>query len=100
MTTGNTLFVSMPLLEFKELISELVKNELKDFKEQISLPKEDVFMSIEEASQFLRASKVTIHKWKKNKKITSYRIGRKIFFKKQELINSMGSLTIKKRSQD
>ena len=46
-------------------------------------------LSIEEACKLLLVSKVTIHKWKKRKLIRSYRIGRRIYFKKGEIIQAL-----------
>lgn len=87
-----TMFTVMPINELTELIKRSVKdcfeNELKEFIKS-SVKKEEQLLQIEEACQLLKVSKVTIHKWKKHKKIISYRIGRKIYFKKDELMNSI-----------
>jgi len=87
-----TMFTVMPLSELSELIKRSVKesfnNELKEFL-KTSTKEEEHLLKIEEACELLKVSKVTIHKWKKQNKIRSYRIGRKIYFKKSELLNSL-----------
>ena len=87
-----TMFTVMPLSELSELIKRSVKdcfnNELKEFLKS-STKEEEHLLKIEEACELLKVSKVTIHKWKKQNRIQSYRIGRKIYFKKHELIKSM-----------
>ena len=97
MSVNSTLFVAMPFDEFTELIQKTIKNELKNssiIPQQV--PKDDL-MSIEEAGALLHVSKVTIHKWKKKKLIQAYRIGRKIYFKRQELIDAINTkLCLKK----
>jgi len=88
MATNNSLFVSMPLEEFQQLLKDLIKDELKDFNKDVKIQDDDL-MSIEEVKTFLHVSKPTIHAWKKKKLIRSYRIGRRIFFKKHELLDCM-----------
>jgi len=87
-----TMFTVMPISELCELIKKSVAdsfdNELKSFLKN-SMKEDEQLLKIEEACQLLKVSKVTIHKWKKQNKIRSYRIGRKIYFKKSELLNSL-----------
>ena len=87
-----TMFTVMPISELLELIKKSVAesfdNELKTFLKN-SIKEEEQLLKIEEACVLLKVSKVTIHKWKKQNKIRSYRIGRKIYFKKSELMNSI-----------
>ena len=94
-----TMFTVMPLSELSELIKRSVResfnNELKEFI-KASITEEEPLLQMDEACQLLKVSKVTIHKYKKQNKIRCYRIGRKIYFKKSELINSLNSLTPKK----
>ena len=91
---NETSFTLMPISELCELIkksvAEAFDNELKIFLKD-SIKEEDQLLKIEEACELLKVSKVTIHKWKKQNKIQSYRIGRKIYFKRGEIINSMTS---------
>ena len=83
MSENSTMFLAMPMTELLELIEGLEKYNRKDTIQT------DELLNVEEACKFLRVSKVTIHKWKKRKLIVSYRIGRRIYFKKHELINSL-----------
>lgn len=95
MSADATLFVAMPFSEFQEIIKKMINDALEQFVKKPLPPQTDKLLSIEEACALLHVSKVTIHKWKKRKLIQSYRIGRKIYFKKQELMNSLNSLTQK-----
>ena len=98
-----TMFTVMPISELCELIKKSVaesfSNELKLFLKD-STKEQEPLLKIEEACQLLKVSKVTIHKWKKQNKIQSYRIGRKIYFKKSELLNSLNSFNFKKLNYD
>ncbi len=89
MAVNATLFVAMPFDEFTELIQKTIKNELKNFSIVPQPVQTEELLSIEEAGRLLHVSKVTIHKWKKQKLIKAYRIGRKIYFKRQELIEAV-----------
>jgi excisionase family DNA binding protein len=97
MATNATLFVAMPFDEFKELIQATIKNELKNFSIVPQNIEPDNLLNINEAGALLHVSKVTIHKWKRNKLIQAYRIGRKIYFKKEELINAIKSTALGKK---
>ena len=96
MASDATLFVAMPFSEFKELIEKMIDNGLEKYINKPAPAQKEELLSIEEACALLRVSKVTIHKWKKRRLILSYRIGRKIYFKKQELLNSLNSITVKR----
>ncbi|MGG9964484.1 helix-turn-helix domain-containing protein [Ferruginibacter sp. SUN106] len=94
MAANATLFVAMPFDEFQELIQNTIKNELKKFSIVPQPTPQDDLMSIEDAGALLHVSKVTIHKWKKKKLIQAYRIGRKIYFKRRELIEAINSTVL------
>lgn len=99
MSASATLFVAMPFDEFQELIQSTIKNELRNFSIIPQQVQKDELLSIEEAGALLHVSKVTIHKWKRNKLIQAYRIGRKIYFKRQELIDAIKAGISLKRKQ-
>ena len=50
---------------------------------------DEELIKIEEASKLLNVSKATIHAWKKAGLIPFHRISNKIYFKKNEIINSL-----------
>jgi excisionase family DNA binding protein len=91
-----TLFVAMPFAELLELIEKSVHNAVDKIAARPVQVPEDELMNVEETCAFLRISKVTLHKWKKRKLIQSYRIGRKIFFKKKEVFSSFESMLDKR----
>jgi len=88
MSENSTMFVAMPMTELLELIEEKIFKGLEKYNRKDTI-QTDELLNVEETCKFLRVSKVTIHKWKKRKLIVSYRIGRRIYFKKHELINSL-----------
>ena len=91
---GSPLF-SLTVAEFMALTRKLVNDALKD-NEKESLQgndslNEDQHFNIQELAEFLKCSKVSVHKYKK-KGLPFYRIGRKVLFKKTEVLNFMKSL--------
>ncbi len=80
----------------KKLIEDVINgNNLgNDPSKKEAAPNEEVF-SILELSKFLRCSKVSIHNYKK-KGMPFYKIGRKLLFKKAEILNFMKTLKHKR----
>lgn len=46
------------------------------------------FIKIDEVCKLLQVSKPTIHLWKKQGKLPFHKIGKKLFFKKSEVLSS------------
>jgi excisionase family DNA binding protein len=94
------LVVTMQMDEFEQFIRNIFQNEFSKMKNDSQPESSAELMTIEETQAYLNVSKVTIHKWKKKKMIQSYRIGRKIYFKKHELLESLKSITIKAKKDE
>lgn len=73
--------------DFKEVLSGCIREELSNFTNKPIPPLED-FITENEAVKLLQVSKVTLSKWRKDKKIPFYRLGTRIRYKRQELIDS------------
>ena len=69
------------LNEWEASKSSIQKKEVKE--------SDDVYLSQREAARFLRVSLPTIIAWKKARKIPFYQHGRKILFKKSEVLDAM-----------
>lgn len=98
---GTPLF-SLTIGEFIVLTTNLVQEALKskdqEKKQEIENIISEEHFNIQELAQFLKCSKVSVHKYKK-KGLPFYRIGRKVLFKKTEVLNFMQSLKNRKRIQ-
>ena len=80
--------------EFKTVLRDCIKLELSATAPPQSIEKSDDLITENEARDFLRVSKVTLKKWRDEKKIPFYRIGSRIRYKRSELLTSLE--TIKK----
>lgn len=100
MTNNKPLF-TLSITEFASLVKELINQAVKERLEQISKPIDEMeeHFSIGQLATFLGCSKVSIHAYKK-KGMPYYKIGRKILFKKTEVLQFMKNLTRIKRKNE
>jgi excisionase family DNA binding protein len=67
-------------------IEEIIDTRFDERVAQLLKPPTKIqYLSRKEVSEFLKVSLVTIHKWTKQGLIHSYRIGRKVVYKKDEI---------------
>jgi excisionase family DNA binding protein len=68
----------------------ILENDM-DYKksEKEKIKPNDELLTMIETLNLLKVSKVTIHNWKKKGIIKSHKIGRKLFFKKEELLDAI-----------
>lgn len=72
------------------MIRECIKDALT-LRTQVKNPDpvpEDL-ITIEDIQNIFRVSKVTVHKWKKRGLLPYYKMNRKVYFKKSEVIDAM-----------
>jgi hypothetical protein len=86
----SAIFTSLNVEElteiFKKCITEAFSLNTKEISQES--PKDDL-LNIEDIQKIFNVSKVTVHKWKKKGLIPFYKMNRKVYFKKSEVINSM-----------
>jgi len=81
------MFTAIPLSELLHHIEIMLDKKLQHAIKAKPVVESETLMTVEEVGKFLKVSKVTIHKWKKQKRIKSYRIGRRIYFKKSDILD-------------
>lgn len=74
--------------EFFDVLNEWEASKRSIQKKEVKEP-DEVYFSQREAARFLRVSLPTIIAWKKARKIPFYQHGRKILFKKSEVLEAM-----------
>lgn len=82
------ILFSIPIDEFKTVISETVKIEFEKQTHQIPVP-ETEFLSRKETIALLGISLPTLNDWSKRGIIPSYRIASRIRYKRAEVVASM-----------
>jgi excisionase family DNA binding protein len=74
--------IDLTVTEFREILKESIQVLQPD---ESNKPTE--LLTLAEAAAFLRVSKVTIHKWLKEGKISTIRMGTRLRFKKDQLLS-------------
>jgi len=85
-----TIFTSLNVEELTEILKKCIYEAFSSKNKEI--PKEissDDLLNIEDIQKIFNVSKVTVHKWKKKGLIPFYKMNRKVYFKKSEVIDSM-----------
>ena len=81
MSTEKQIFTNITEDRFRELIREVVREEISGLN---STDSEDLIKA-KEVCNYLKISKVTLYKWLNQGKITGYYLGTRLFFKKSEI---------------
>lgn len=81
------IFISFPIDELKEIIGEVVKEQLKVLQQNLISDQkiQKTFITIEETCQLLKINKVTLWCYSKDGKLKQYRIGRRVFYLSEEI---------------
>lgn len=75
--------------ELEKLINESMLRALNEYQKPKE-PLEDDLIKIKELSKILGISEVTLHKYKKDGKIPYNKVGRNLYFKKKDVLKSLG----------
>jgi len=83
------IIMSLNSDELKSLIVDAVKYAHQEINNGVISEDTEDYLDQREAAKFLRVSLPTIINWKKTNKIPYYQEGRKVLFKKSELLKVM-----------
>ena len=78
-------FIQTTPQQLKDLISEDVKRQLDDLKKHFQPKDPTEYLSRREVSKMLQVDLSTIHNWTKAKKLQSYGIGARVYYKRKEV---------------
>ena len=81
----NLLLSTMPLKALQDAIATTVRKEIKEATQHLKPAEKIEFLSRKEAAKLLGISVVTLDNWALNGKITGYRIGKFVRYKRHEL---------------
>ena len=82
--------ISLP--EFKEQLRELIRDEFQLTQTPKEKEEPEELLNSSQTSKLLGVSKVTLHKWKLEGKVKSYRIGTRIRFKRAEVLSALQTI--------
>lgn len=75
--------------ELTELMSNVFKTQLEDFKKNLNTNDPDILLTRAEACEFLKIEQTTLYHWVKAGKVPCFGIANRRFFKKSDLLNSL-----------
>jgi excisionase family DNA binding protein len=85
-----TIFTALKVEDLIGMIADRIMSLLSlKAQEKTNEPLPEDLLSIEDIQKLFNVSKVTVHKWKKKGLIPFYKMNRKVYFKKSEVISSM-----------
>ena len=84
----NLIMLIQDKQEFFDILNEWEASKKTVQKKEVK-ESDEIYLSQQEVARFLRVSMPTIIAWKKARKIPFYQHGRKILFKKSEVLDAM-----------
>ena len=85
------LVIQLTLQELKEVIYDVVKLSLSEFKEEFRKEQQVELLTRKEVAEMLRISLPTLHQWTKVGKLKGYKKSGRVYFKRNEVINALES---------
>jgi len=84
-----SIFTNLNVNELKDLIKECVTEVTTRQPQDLKTESDEYFMTQRETARFLQITVPTLINWKKEGKVPYYQNGRKVFFKKAELLKAL-----------
>jgi hypothetical protein len=78
--------------QFKELMTNVFKTQLEDFKNNFNTHNPDELLTREQTCEFLQIDSSTLWHWTNKGKVTAYGIGNRRYYKKAELLECLTPL--------
>lgn len=88
MRTDQIILSSFSLAELQSLISETFQKEFSKVSTKDSIPDGD-FITRQETAKILGITLATLHQWTLREIVQGYRIGTRVRYKKNEILNSL-----------
>lgn len=92
--TNSILLQNVSSEQLTELIGNVFKTQLEDFKNNLNTHNPDELLTREQTCQLLQINSSTLWHWTNKGKVNCYGIGNRRYYKKNELLNN--SLILKK----
>lgn len=88
--TNSMLIQSINPEQLTELITNIFRAQLEDFKKELNTQTvNDELMSREQVLCYLQINASTLYRWQNSKRINVYKISGKCFYKRAELMDSI-----------
>lgn len=74
--------------ELADKVAECLLVKIETYLIQMNKKEEDIYLTRKETAEFLKVSMQGLYHWTKKGILNSYRIGNRVYYKKNELLNT------------
>lgn len=93
MTQSNIQFIQFSPEQLKEIISECIKGELSELSKELGIKESSqIVFTRKQTAKILGIDLSTLWSWTKNHKIQSYGISNRVYYKYQDIQDSLVAL--------
>lgn len=92
MQSNSILLQNVSPKQFKELITNVFRSQLEDFKNNLSTYNPDELLTREQTCELLQINSSTLFHWTNKGKVKAYGIGNRRYYKKAELLECLTPL--------
>jgi hypothetical protein len=92
MQSNSILLQNVSPEQFKELITNVFRSQLEDFKNNLNANNGDELLTREQTCELLQINSSTLFHWTNKGKVKAYGIGNRRYYKKAELLECLTPL--------
>ncbi|WP_299059507.1 helix-turn-helix domain-containing protein [uncultured Polaribacter sp.] len=97
MVTKTIQITEVTIDELAEKVSDILLLKIENYIKELTKPKNNKLLTRKEVAVMLRVSLVTIGVWSKVGILNPIRMGNRIFFKEQDILNTLEQQSINKK---
>ena len=97
MVTKTIQITEVTIDELAEKVSDILLLKIENYIKELTKPKNNKLLTRKEVAEMLRVSLVTVGVWSKVGILNPIRMGNRIFFKEQEILNTLEKQSINKK---
>ena len=75
--------------DLRTIVRETIREEIKELMIFVHKEMDETLLTRKETAELLKITLPTLHNYQKEDRLKSYRIGRRVFFKKREILDAV-----------
>ncbi|MBR9847650.1 helix-turn-helix domain-containing protein [Tamlana crocina] len=97
MFTKTVQITEVTVDELADAVADKLMFKIENYLKELSKKQNDEILTRQEVADYLRISLVTIHSWNKHGILNPIRMGNRIFYKKQDILDVLEQQKINKK---
>jgi len=97
MFTKTVQITEVTIDELADAVADKLMFKIENYLKELSKKQNDEILTRQEVADYLRISLVTIHSWNKHGILNPIRMGNRIFYKKQDILDVLEQQKINKK---